>query len=498
MRYCSVLQELCKMFKRLIDSLIKDKSFFHILSFLFISSFLAAQPIYVEKDEMIPRDIIVRDSGIYAVSKNNSDTIITDTQTGAVIYSYPEGHESFWHKIIIESDCEITFNILPAGAENIYNFFLYKNDRDFSPKEIKEKDIAPFRANLCKNEMAKAGTGISIASAVNFYDASSKTKVKDFYYTQYHAPVYAKKGDVLILNVYHIKGSDCGYQFTLNADKHSQKFQTSYRPCYMEQLKKGKYKRAVNFFGMKVPALASKQIQVKPQAIEPAKATFVVRDSIKHSSLDAEINFVKFKGLKPVISSKEKGKYEFALQKSTQYHLLFSAVGYKNTDVFFISGDSAKSFTNDVYLSPLKEGDNFVMDKIYFYPNTYSMKPGATGELNKLITYLKANPGINIEIQGHTSGNKRIQAIDDKKEGSFSGSAKKLSQLRAERIKKYLMENGIAAERLIPVGYGGSQMIYPNPKTQAEANKNIRVAILLLPQKEGALSSLPSKEGISK
>src|SRR3972149_1483786 len=141
------------------------KRCFYILFFIYISSCLLAQRISIEKDSMIPREIIVRDSGIYAVSKNLSDTIITDVQTSAVQYSYPDGHESFWYKIIIEKDCEITFNILPEGAENIYNFFLYKNNVDFSPLDIKEKDIAPFRANLCKNEMALAGTGISIASA---------------------------------------------------------------------------------------------------------------------------------------------------------------------------------------------------------------------------------------------------------------------------------------------------------------------------------------------
>ena len=477
---CLVSGELCRMRKRC----------FYILFFMLITPCLFAQIIRIEKDSMIPREIIVRDSGIYAVSKNISDTIVADVQSGAVLYRSPDGQESFWYKIIIEKDCEITFNILPAGAENIYNFFLYKNTGDFSPLDIKQKDIAPFRANLCKNEMAKAGTGVSIASAVNFYDASSKTKVKDFYYTLNHAPVEVKKGDVLILNIYHIKGSDCGYLFTLNADKHSRKFQTSYKSCYAEQLRKGKHKRSVNLDEKKIAALIAKQTPPKPKVPEIPKATFAVRDSIKHSPVDAEINFVKFKKVKPLIDSKEKGTYQFALQKNTEYHVVFLAVGYKNMEVFFICGDSAKSFVNEVYLSPLKEGDNFVMDKIYFYPNTYSMKPGATGELNKLIGYLKANPGINIEIQGHTSGNKRIQAgPNDKKEGSFSGTAKKLSQCRAETIKKYLMEKGIASERLIPVGYGGSKMIYPDPKTQAEANKNIRVAILLLPQKGSALSS---------
>ena len=97
---------------------------------------------------------------------------------------------------------------------------------------------------------------------------------------------------------------------------------------------------------------------------------------------------------------------------------------------------------------------------------------------------------MKIEIQGFTNGNNRIKASpDDISEGSFTGSSKKLSQLRAEMIKKYLVEKGVSAERLETNGYGGSKMIYPNPKNQEEANKNIRVGILILSKREVVFSS---------
>ncbi len=160
-------------------------------------------------------------------------------------------------------------------------------------------------------------------------------------------------------------------------------------------------------------------------------------------------------------------------------------MGYKSFEVYFVTDENLHAFTNEVYLSPCKAGDNFVMDKIYFYPNTYKMKPGSTDELDQLAGYLLSNPGIQIEIQGHTNGNNRIKASYDT---DFKGSSKKLSQYRAEVIKKYLISKGVAAERLLPVGYGGSKMIFPDPKTQAQANKNIRVEVLILSQKEGVLS----------
>jgi outer membrane protein OmpA-like peptidoglycan-associated protein len=71
--------------------------------------------------------------------------------------------------------------------------------------------------------------------------------------------------------------------------------------------------------------------------------------------------------------------------------------------------------------------------------------------------------------------------------GRFRGSAKKLSQYRADLIKKHLVEKGINSDRLIALGYGGSKMIYRDPKDQEEANKNIRVGVLILSPEQSNL-----------
>jgi outer membrane protein OmpA-like peptidoglycan-associated protein len=212
---------------------------------------------------------------------------------------------------------------------------------------------------------------------------------------------------------------------------------------------------------------------------------------LKHLSIESEIAFSKNqKDIAQNISMKEKGKYELILQKNMNYHFSFSAIGYKSFDVFFVTTDSLRSFTNEVYLSPLKEGENFVMDKIYFQPNTYHLKEGAQEEIDKLFSYLKANPATSIEIQGHTNGNKRIKGSY---KSDFKGSAKKLSQFRADKIKKYLVDKGIPEDRLSAIGYGGSKPIFSSPKNQAQANKNIRVEILILSQKESLSAQKKSR-----
>ena len=62
--------------------------------------------------------------------------------------------------------------------------------------------------------------------------------------------------------------------------------------------------------------------------------------------------------------------------------------------------------------------------------------------MDQLVKLLEENPNVTIELSAHTD---------------YRGSAeynKRLSQRRAESVVKYLIEHGIASDRLTPVGYG--------------------------------------------
>ncbi|TAL57136.1 MAG: OmpA family protein [Bacteroidetes bacterium] len=450
-------------------------------SCVLFSSYLFSQSVAQNKEVEIVREIVVEESGIHAISKSSSDTIVIDLNNNVVVYNYPEGYVSFWYKIYAKKDCEITFEIFPAEANNRYNYFLYKANGDLNVSDVKSKNVYPIRANLFADEMEKSGTGLSITSNVNYEDTGSVSKARRFYHSAYHGAVTAIAGDVLLLNIYHLKGNDCGQQFTLKSNNQSQKFQSLYQACFENHRANVKTERIVN---LRFPP----KVIVKPlPAGQAAKASYVIWDSLKHKTIDAEMCWTK---KHKTSYTTVKGTGEIILEKNTVYTIIFSAVGYKSKPVTFLTTDSLISFSRYVFLTPVKEGENFSMDKIYFYPNTYAMRPEAGHELNKLLKYLKANTEIRIEIQGFTNGNNRIKASpDDMSEGSFTGSSKKLSKMRAEKIKNYLVENGIAEDRLISNGFGGSQMIYENPRNQEEANKNIRVGIQILPQKEGAYSS---------
>ncbi len=441
------------------------------LFFLLVFLFLLSSALFCQSEKIILKEIVVEKFGIHALSKDIYDTVSVDEKTYSTIFCFPDTTGSFWYKIDAAYDCNLSVDIYAEKPNNTYNYFFYRANDTLRIADVKAK-----RKKYAEKNFDSSGV---IFSAVAPYIPN--------YISPYHALLQLKKGEEIFLNVEHVIGKDCGHRFTLSTIDYSKKFRALYKTCFGSEKKNMQLRQTAKVIPFKKYLQEERKINT---------ATFILRDSIQHKIISGEIKRIsKTKDASTTLSmtaeitSSEKGVFELLLEKNKNYHFTFSSVGYKSSDVFFITTDSLRSFTNDVYLTPLKEGDNFVMEKIYFNPNTYAMREGGMKEVDKLMNFLKENPAVNIEIQGHTNGHKRIKArYSAGEEGSFTGSAKKLSQRRAEVIKKYLIDNGISAERISATGYGDRQMIFKHPKNQAEANKNIRVAIQILTSKDNILT----------
>jgi outer membrane protein OmpA-like peptidoglycan-associated protein len=96
-----------------------------------------------------------------------------------------------------------------------------------------------------------------------------------------------------------------------------------------------------------------------------------------------------------------------------------------------------------------------------------TLQPESTKQLQHVVTLLKENPDLKLEVQGHT---------DD--QGS-DGDNLKLSQRRAETVVAYLGLFGIDAGRLTPEGFGESTPVAPNTTEEGRA-KNRRVELVKL------------------
>lgn len=107
-------------------------------------------------------------------------------------------------------------------------------------------------------------------------------------------------------------------------------------------------------------------------------------------------------------------------------------------------------------------GKTFRLENIYYDLDKADIRPDAAIELDKLVQILKDNPGIRIELGSHTDS--RASDIYNLR----------LSQRRADAAINYLVNKGISAERLEARGYGESELIIENARTEAEHQENRR------------------------
>jgi len=106
-------------------------------------------------------------------------------------------------------------------------------------------------------------------------------------------------------------------------------------------------------------------------------------------------------------------------------------------------GTPHSSITEDyVVSSTIKEGTTFELPNIYYNFNDATIRPDARLDLDALVAFLQEYPDIEIELSSHTDSRGR------------SRYNRRLSRKRAENAVKYLTRNGIAKNRLKPVGYG--------------------------------------------
>ncbi|MCW8940180.1 MAG: OmpA family protein, partial [Flavobacteriales bacterium] len=106
----------------------------------------------------------------------------------------------------------------------------------------------------------------------------------------------------------------------------------------------------------------------------------------------------------------------------------------------------------------IAENENFIISKILYDYDSYEINEASKKELDKLITILKKNKGIGVELSSHT---------DD------IGSAKfnlDLSQKRADAAVEYILSKGIEKKRIIAKGYGKAHPIAPNKLPNGDDN----------------------------
>ncbi len=168
----------------------------------------------------------------------------------------------------------------------------------------------------------------------------------------------------------------------------------------------------------------------------------------------------------------QEGVYEFRINAKTpkEYELAVQKDGYVfqslNLGSIVASADE-QQLERTVTLRKLEVGTRQVLRNIYFEFDKATFQDESYTELNRLENMLAQNPGMKVEISGHTD-----------KIGTKAYN-KDLSQRRANAVKNYLVNKGIDARRVVAMGYGEEKPLASNDDELEGRELNRRVEFVV-------------------
>lgn len=207
------------------------------------------------------------------------------------------------------------------------------------------------------------------------------------------------------------------------------------------------------------------------QEARPLQTLYVkgfVYDVKTNAHLQASLDLIDLQtGLTTAsVQSDAEGNYLVPLPVGKDYAFNVNKRGY----LFYSGNFSLKTThgdtptTQNIPLQPIETDAVTVLHNIFFDNKAYTLQPGSLPELDRLVQLLRDNPGLQIEISGHTDN------VGGDKDNQL------LSENRAKAVVNYLQEKGIAAARLQAKGYGKTKPIADNDTEEGRA-KNRRTEV---------------------
>ena len=182
--------------------------------------------------------------------------------------------------------------------------------------------------------------------------------------------------------------------------------------------------------------------------------------------------------------SNAQGRVRFTIAPEQDYTIIASKSGYFSKSIPYTTKGKTpdpKTLVQDVtnvtldttiILDQLILEKAIVLDNIYYDLDKAEIRADAAVELDKLVKILKDNPAIRIELSSHT---------DSRSSDAYNLD---LSQRRAQSAVDYMVSKGVAAERLVAKGYGETQLIIKDAKTEEEHQTNRRTEFKVIEIKE--------------
>ena len=398
---------------------------------------------------------------------------------------YTEADEfSFWYKIKVVKDCEVNFYVLSTNSWDEYDYMLYQFKNSNFCEELVNNSLAPINDTYYHHP----ATG-------------------DDRYAAHQKKLTLRKGEVYYVSVMNIVGEDCGHQFYLEENGRSLVINSVKKPCFqfmdfenfegditeLSDNSSANLKDEKTEFVSKTKEEAVKNIYDNIPEINYDETSLnlvddsviikgFVRDNESGKAISGKIVFEDdVTGMIFTFNASASNGFKIVLERSRRYKLNCSSLGF-----YEIAGviEFMKPSTYDFYLLKVKAGERFIANNITFYDMTYALEENSIYELEELANYMKMHKDIKIQVEAHVNDGKSIEEINPLygplgKEWNFIGTSKKLTDLRAEAVKHYLVADKIDPTRITTKGFANTDKLVPTPANEEEAASNDRIQILV-------------------
>lgn len=205
-----------------------------------------------------------------------------------------------------------------------------------------------------------------------------------------------------------------------------------------------------------------------PAPVRPAKTLYVqgtVSDAKTGKPLPSMVELTNNSNQQTVskVQTDETGFYFVTLPVGRDYTVTVNRKGYLfYSSVYELSKKDADStYVKNIALQPIALNSSVVLHNILFDFNSATLLPVSKVELNNLLELMNQNPQVKILIKGHTDN------------VGTDARNMELSVQRSKAVADYLIENGIAKDRLSWKGFGATQPVASND-TEAGRAQNRR------------------------
>ncbi|MGV3630584.1 MAG: OmpA family protein [Bacteroidota bacterium] len=198
----------------------------------------------------------------------------------------------------------------------------------------------------------------------------------------------------------------------------------------------------------------------------------VVKDAETNQPLGATLEYINLgnnntEGV--ARSSVIDGTYKVVLPYGSNYSIGAKLQGYysENVNLDLSTVGEFAVIKKDILLRPIKAEAVIRLNNIFFETAKATLLPTSQNELDRLVAILNDNPGMIIEIRGHT----------DNQGGTALNQT--LSENRAKSVVDYLVSKGIDAKRLTSKGFGETAPATTNDTAEGRAvNRRVEFKII--------------------